>query len=93
MSHAVSRRKENDFVSDGGFNLVRHFTAGFLLHTARFGQDRARPLAKEYSAASFRLSFEFRQVCVQLVFRDSRTPLKLLDTAPDLRMDRFPILQ
>jgi hypothetical protein len=39
------------------------------------------------------LAFQFRQVSIQLIFRDSFAAVELIDAAPDLCIDRFPVLQ
>jgi hypothetical protein len=37
-------------------------------------------------------AFQIRQVSIQLIFRDSFAAVELLDAAPDLCVDCFPVL-
>ena len=48
---------------------------------------------KERTAVSFRFGFQVRQVSIEVVFGDSMTAVELFDAAPNLRVDRFPVLR
>ena len=39
------------------------------------------------------LAFQFRQVSIQLIFRDSFATIELRDPAPDFCVDCFPVFQ
>jgi hypothetical protein len=48
---------------------------------------------KNKAHAHLGLAFQIRQVSIQLIFRDSFAAVELLDAAPDLCIDCFPVLQ
>jgi hypothetical protein len=56
-------------------------------------RSNKKPVAQEQSARSLSLGFQIRQVSIQLIFRDSFAAVELLDAAPDLWVDCFPVLQ
>ena len=48
---------------------------------------------KNKALAHLGLAFQIRQVSIQLIFRDSFAAVELLDAAPNLCVDCFPVLQ
>jgi hypothetical protein len=87
-------REKNDFFADGGFNAVRNCEAGLFLDVTPDFDEIERSLRRKNKAhAHLGLAFQFRQVGIQLIFRDSFAAVELLDATPDLCVDCFPVLQ
>jgi len=56
------------------------------------GKFVAKCLAPERNTDSFRLGLQLRQGSIQLVFGNSFPTVELIDAAPNLGIDRFPVL-
>jgi hypothetical protein len=88
-----SCEKRNSF-ADGRFNAVCNRDACLLFNvTLDFDEVECGLGRKNVAHAHLDLAFQFRQVCIQLIFRDSFATIELLDPAPDLCVDCFPVLQ
>jgi hypothetical protein len=86
--------KENYFFADGGFNTVRNCEAGLFFDVTPDFDEIKRSLRRKNKAhAHLSSAFQIRQVSIQLIFRDSFAAVELLDAAPDLCVDCFPVLQ
>jgi len=87
--------QKNDLVANDRFNVVRYFNAALFLDVAPDLDKIERGFRRKNvaRARSFRLGFQVRQVSIQLVCGDSLSPVELIDTAPNLGVDRFPVLQ
>jgi hypothetical protein len=88
-----SREKGYSF-EDGGFNAVGYRNAALFFDvTPDFDEIQCCLGRKNVAHAHLGLVFQFRHVSIQLIFRDSTATVELLDTALDLCVDCFPVLQ
>src|SRR6266403_1752863 len=91
--HRGSREKDY-FLADGGFNAVRNCEAGLFFDVTPDLDEIERSLrGKNKAHAHLGLAFQIRQVSIQLILRDSFAAVELLDAAPNLCVDCFPVLQ
>jgi hypothetical protein len=87
-------REKGYFLADGGFNAVRNCEAGLFFDVTPDFDEIERSLRRKNKAhAHLGLAFQIRQVSIQLIFRDSFAAVELLDAAPNLCVDCFPVLQ
>jgi len=88
-----SRKKSHSF-ANGGFNAIRNRDAGLFFYVTSDPDEIERGLGrKNVAQAHLDLAFQFRQVSIQLIVRDSFAAVELLDAAPDLCVDCFPVFQ
>jgi hypothetical protein len=86
--------EKNYSFADGGFNAVRNCEARLFFDVTPDFDEIERSLWRKNKAhAHLGLAFQIRQVSIQLIFRDSFAAVELLDAAPDLWVDCFPVLQ
>jgi hypothetical protein len=86
--------KKSYFFADGGFNAVRNCEAGLFSDvTPDLGEIERSLRRKNKAHAHLGSAFQICQVSIQLIFRDSFAAVELLDAAPDLCVDCFPVLQ
>ena len=86
--------KKSYFFADRGFNAVRNCEAGLFFDVTPDLDEIERSLRRKNKAhAHLGSAFQICQVSIQLIFRDSLAAVELLDAAPDLCVDCFPVLQ
>ena len=94
MTGTGGSREKFYFFADGGFNAVRDCETGLFFDVTPDFDEVERSLRRKNEARThLSLAFKFRQMSVQLVFRDSFAAVELLDAAPDLRVDCIPVFQ
>jgi len=91
---ARSSGKKTNSIADGRFYAVGHRDACLLFDIAPdFDKVECGLGRKNVAHTHLDLAFQFRQVSIQLIFRDSFATVELIDPAPDRCVDCFPVLQ
>jgi hypothetical protein len=86
--------EKNYFFADGGLNAVRNCEVGLFFDvTPDSTRSSAACGTRTKRTLILGLAFQICQVIIQLIFRDSFAAVELLDAAPDLSVDCFPVLQ
>ncbi len=85
--------QKNDLLANGPFDPFGNFNTGFLLQIAPDLNKIERGFRRENLAPHlFGLCFLFRQVSIQLVFRNALATVKLRNTAPNFCVDCVSIV-
>jgi hypothetical protein len=93
MPGSWSSCEKGDSFVDGRFHAIRHRNARLLFNVTPDFDEVERGLGrKNVARVHLDLVFQFRQVSIQLIFRNSFATVELLDPARDLYVDCFPIL-